>query len=507
MQHPIPLVKFVSAVSLAAMVLLAGCGSGSNGMLTNTTGAGGSGSSTAAPMVLTVSDAPLGNILSARVTISSVSVSTGATGATPVSVLTNPVTVELSGLGAVQEPIEFSSLASGTYSSVTLTVSAATVVYTNANGVVTTATATLSNPTVTVALSPSLTVNSTGEVQLQLAFNLAQSFSISGSTVTFTPAINTMGAQVGSENPGDRQVEVNGSVVSLSATSIVVQSGDSGKQFTFTVNSSTQLPAGVALNSILPGAIVQVMGQTQTDGTILATSITLTSNASSSGQDQNGAKGIILTVNSSGGAVTSFTMLPRESFGSGMANTNAALTVNLSPSTTYALPEDAINAGLTASSFGTADLFPGESVTVSGAASSTGSTPALNATQIMLAAESIPATLGATPTGTSPNYSFSLNIAVPSFLTTYGNLVTLNAMTSSATEYGNGMTESTFTALAAGASIEVHGYLLQTSPGVFTLYATKVAQIQAPETPESGDGGSGSSSGSSSDGGSSSGGM
>ena len=507
MQHPIPLVKHASAVSLAAMMLLAGCGSGSNGMLTNTTGAGGSGSSTAAPMVLTVSDAPLGNILSARVTISSVSVSTGATGATPVSVLTNPVTVELSGLGAVQEPIEFSSLASGTYNSVTLTISAATVVYTNANGVVTTATATLSNPTVTVALSPALTVNSTGEVQLQLAFNLAQSFSISGSTVTFTPAINTMGAQVGSENPGDRQVEVNGSVVSISATSIVVQSGDSGKQFTFTVNSSTQLPSGVALNSILPGAIVQVMGQTQTDGTILATSITLTSNASSSGQDQNGAKGIILTVNSSGGVVSSFTMLPRESFGSGMTNTNGALTVNLSPSTTYALPEDAINAGLTATSFGTADLFPGESVTVSGpaSASASGSAPALNATQVMLAAESIPATLGSTPTGTSPNYSFSLNIAVPSFLTTYGNLVTLNAMTSSATEYGNGMTESSFVALATGANIEVHGYLLQTSPGVFELYTTKVAQIEAPETPESGDGGSGS--GSSSDGGSSSGGM
>ncbi len=479
-----PMTKTLSAACVAAGMLLAGCGS--NSSMTNLTGGS---SAAAAPMVVTVSDAPLGNILSARVTISSVALSTGASGSTPVSVLSNPVTVELSGLGAMQEPIEISSLPNGTYTSVTLTVSAATVVYTNANGQVTTATATLSSPTITVPLSPSLVVNSTGEVQLQLAFNLAQSFSITGTTVTFTPAINTTGAQVGQENPGDRQVEVTGTVVSTSATSIVVQSGDSGKQFTFTVNNTTQLPTGVTLSGIPTGAIVQVMGQTQTDGSILATSITVESEASAGSQDQNGAKGIVLSVNSSGGAITSFTMMPREDFGSGMSNMSGTLTVNVSSSTMYALPEDAVNAGLSSSAFGVADLFPGESVMVSGGLSGTTGAPVIAATQIMLAAESIPATLAAAPSGTAPDYSFSLTISVPSFLTTYGKIVTLNATTNSATEYGNGLTQSGFAALAAGASIEVHGYLLQTSPGTFQFYATQIAQVEAPETPEGGNSG------------------
>ncbi len=475
--------KTLMVACAAAMTLLAGCGS--NSTMTSMTG----GSGTAAPMVVTVSDAPLGNILSARVTLASVSLSTGASGSTPVSALSSPVTVELSGLGAMQEPIEVSTIPSGTYTSVTLTVSAATVVYTNASGQVTTATATLSNPTITVPLSPSLVVNSNAEIQLQLAFNLAQSFSITGTTVTFTPAINTSGAQVGQENPGDRQVEVTGNVVSTSSSSIVVQSGDSGKQFTFTVNSTTQLPSGVMLSAIPTGAIVQVMGQTQTDGTILATSITVESTQSSAGSDQNGAKGIVLSVNSSGGTITSFTMLPREDFGTGMGNVTGSLTVNLSSATMYALPEDAVNAGLSSSSFGAADLFPGEAVMVSGGLSGTTNAPVIAATQIMLAAESIPGTLVATPTGTAPNYSFSMSISVPSFLTTYGKMVTLNATTSSATEYGNGLTESGFAALAASTSIEVHGYLLQTSPGTFQLYATKIAQVEAPETPEGGNSG------------------
>uniref|UniRef100_E6QLQ0 DUF5666 domain-containing protein n=1 Tax=mine drainage metagenome TaxID=410659 RepID=E6QLQ0_9ZZZZ len=473
----------LAASSALALATLSGCGSSASSTVSSAT-------AQSAPTVVTVSDAPLGSILSARVTLSSVTLGSTATGSTPASVLSSPVTVELSGLGAVQEPIEISSLAQGTYNSVTLTVSGATVVYTNSSGQIVTATATLASPTVTVALSPSLVVNSTNELQLQLAFNLAQSFSITGTTVSFTPAINTTGAQVGSESPGDRQVEVTGNVVSVSSSSIVVQSGDSGKQFTFTVNGTTQLPTGVSLSSIATGDIVQVQGQTQTDGSILATSITIESTQSSSGsggQEQNGAKGIVLVVTqNSAGGIASFTMLPRENFGSSMSGNNGSLTVNLSSSTTYALPEDAQQAGLTASSFTAADIFPGESVTVSGTAS--GAT-ILDATQIMLASESIPATLVATPSGTAPDFNFSLTIAAPSFLTTYSKMVTLNGTSSTATEYGNGLTQSGFAALAAGASIEVHGYLLQTSPGTFALYATKVAQIQAPETPEGGSSG------------------
>ena len=181
----------------------------------------------------------------------------------------------------------------------------------------TTTTAALSQPTVTVALTPALNISSQGEVQLQLAFNLAQSFSVSGSTVTFTPAINTVGAQVSTENSGDREIEVSGQVISVSASSITVQSGGSGKQFAFTINGSTQFPSGVTASSIQTGSIVQVQGQTQTDGSLLALMITPESNGNSSGQQEDGAMGIIVSVTkNSSGTITAFTVVPRESFGS-----------------------------------------------------------------------------------------------------------------------------------------------------------------------------------------------
>ena len=464
-------------MGMAGLCTLLGCGSSSSSTPSKM--------ASAAPMVVTVSDAPLSNILSAVVTISSVNVSAGS-GSSSVSLLTKPVTVELSGLGAIQEPIEITNLAFGTYNSATVTVASALVTYINSAGQVTTATATLNQPTVTVALAPALSISGQGEVQLQLAFNLAQSFSLSGSVVTFTPAINTAGAQVSSENSGERQLEVSGQVMSVSSSSITVQSGDSGKQFAFTINSSTQFPNGVTASSIQTGSIVQVQGQTQTDGSLLALMITPESNGNSSGQQEDGAKGVIVSVTkNSSGAITGFAMVPRENFGS-PSSSSSSLNVALSSSTTYGIPEDAQQVGVASTAFENAELFPGQSVVVTGTAGSAGT---LNAQQVMLAAESIPGTLVATPQGSSPNFTFALALATTSYLTTYENLTTLHISTNQASEYGNSLSASSFAALAAGVSIETHGYLLQDSSGHFALYATEISQVEAPETPEGGSGG------------------
>ncbi|HUV96199.1 MAG TPA: DUF5666 domain-containing protein [Acidobacteriaceae bacterium] len=468
--------RVLNLMVMAGLCTLLGCGSSSSSPMTSS-----STTTNAAPMVVTVSDAPLSNILSAQVMISAVSLSAGSSSSS-VSLLTQPVTVELSGLGAVQEPIEITNLAFGTYNSATVAISAAQVTYINSAGHVTTVTATLGKPTVTVALMPALNISSKGEVQLQLAFNLAQSFSMSGSTVTFTPAINTMGAQVSTENSGDRQLEVSGQVISISSSSITVQSGDSGKQFAFTINSSTQFPNGAMASSIQTGSIVQVEGQTQADGSLLALMITPESNENSSGKQEDGAKGIIVSVTKNGsGAITAFTMVPRESFGS--SSSSASLNVAVSSSTTYGIPEGAQQVGVASSAFTAVELFPGQSVVVTGTAGSSGT---LNAQQVMLAAESIPGTLAATPQGSSPNFTFVLTLAASSYLTTYDSLTSLDISANQATEYGNSLSASSFAALAAGASVETHGYLLQDGSGHFAFYATEISQVETPETPEGG---------------------
>lgn len=454
-------------LGIVSISILLGCGSAASG--TSPFGA------STAPMVVTASDAPLSNILSAAVTISSASV-TNSTSSAPV--IAAPVTVELSSLGAIQEPIELTKVAYGTYNSVTLTVSSAVVSYVNSGGQVVTTTATLTQPTITVALTPALVISAAGEVQLQLAFNLAQSFNITGTAVTFGPAINTVGTQVSTENSGDRQIEVTGNATAVSASAITIQAGDSGKQFAFTINSTTQFPAGVTASTIQTGAIVQVQGQTQADGTLLATTITQESSGNNSGAQEDGAKGIVTSVTSSGGALTGFTMVPRENYG---ASSASSLNVTVSSSTTYNLSEDAQQSGVAATAFTSAEIFPGQSVVVSGTAGTGG---AMAATQVTLAAESIAGTLVAAPQGTSPSFTFALTLPTTSLLTTYDQLTTLNETASQSTEFGGSLSATSFAALAAGASVETHGYLIKTGSATFMLYASGVAQVEVPETPE-----------------------
>ena len=223
---------FLGLAGLASLGVVTGCSSSmTNGASTV------AASTTAAPMLVTVSDAPLNNILMAKVTISAITLGTGsATGA--VSVLSQPATVELSSLGGVQEPIELTNLALGTYTSATVTVSSAQVTYLNASGVATTGMATLTSPTVTVALTPALMVASaTTEQHLQFGFDLTKSFDLTGNVLSFTPAITTLAAAVSSEDGGDRNLVATGSVVSVTPTTITVQCGDSGRQFTYVINS------------------------------------------------------------------------------------------------------------------------------------------------------------------------------------------------------------------------------------------------------------------------------
>lgn len=467
----------LSCAGLLAAGLLTGC----SGVANLSTAV--AGSTATAPAVVTVSDAPLGNLLSAVVSLSAISLSTGS-GSTGVSLLSKPVTVELSGLGAVQEPIELTTIPVGTYTSATLAVSSAQVTYVDTSGQAVTASAALPQPTVTVALSPALIVSSGGEIHLDLGFNLAQSFSLSGTAVTFIPALNTLAGSVSGESEGERSIELTGQVVSVSATSITVQSGDSGRQFTFAINSATVVGSGASTLPIQAGAIVQIEGQTQSDGSMLAVTITPESNGSSGGQQEDGAKGTVVSITQgSPGVVTGFVMVPRVSFGSA-STVSTMVNVTLGSATVYAVPEDAIQAGLATDSFNASEIFAGQSVTVTGATDSSGN---LNANRVILAQESVAGTIAATPQASGAGFVFGLTLPAGTYITTYNIPGTLNTTTNSQTEYDNGLSAAQFGTLAAGTSIEMHGFLLADSTGSMVVNATRVAAVVAPETPESGD--------------------
>lgn len=431
-------------------------------------------------MVVTVSDAPLSNILSAKVTLSGLSLS-GA-GTSTASVLSQPTTVELSNLGAVQEPIELTNLAFGTYNRVTLTVSAAQVTYTDSTGTVTTANATLGQSTITVALNPALTVTDLSELHLQMAFNLAQSFSIMGNVVSFTPAVNTTGGKVSDESSSDRNFEIGGKVASVSSNSLTVVEGDSGRSFPIAINGSTMFSNGMTLSSIQAGAIVHVKGETQTDGSLLAQTITVETTGDSAGAGQDGAKGLIVKVTEDGtGAVTGFTLVAQEGFGSEAQS--VSVNVVLTGSTTYTVAEDYAAAGAALPTFNNAEVFLGQSVTAGGTADSTG---LLTAAQVTLGEESVAGSLVGAPQGSASSYTFSIQLPGSSYLTTYQGAASLHVVTNASTEFEDGLDTTLFAGLAAATNVEVHGYLLRSASGGLTFYATGISQVQAPEADSGG---------------------
>jgi len=437
-------------VSGLAGFLLAGCSQGSN---SSTLSKGTSGANSSA-MVVTVGDAPLSNILSAKVTVSAISL-TPSGGGSEVTVLSGSRTIELSSLGAIQEPIETENVAAGTYNAVNVTISSANVTYIDSTGKVVTGTATISSPNDMVTLNPALTVTQGKDVHLSLNFNLAKSFDLSGTTLTFTPSITSAAASIEQENEVDREVEVTGSVISISSTSITVQSACTGAQSTFVINSSTQFSSGVSAGSIKQGSIVTVHGMVQTDGSLLATMISASMNGDSMSSTQGGGRGIVTAVTAgTSGNITSFTFIPREDFGD-MSST-MPLTVTLTSSTVYGVGADAIQEGIPSTAFTNAEIFPGQSVQVIGTVSNN----SLAAQEVDLAPESLSGTLVAAPQGSATNYTFTLQLPTASFLTTYDSLTSLYATTNAQTQYKDTLTASGFAALTAGANLEVHGYLL-----------------------------------------------
>ncbi len=463
---------FVGAAALAvsglAALVLTGCGQGS---MSSASANGATGQA----MVVTVGDAPLSNILSAKVTVSTLTLTPSA-GGSNVTVLSSPRTIELSGLGAIQEPLETENLAAGTYSAVNVTVSSATVTYVDSTGAVVTGTATVNSPNDTVTLNPALTVTQGQDVHLSLNFNLAQSFDLTGSTLTFTPSITTAAASIEKESEADREVEVTGSVVSINSTSITVQSAVTGVQSTFAINSSTQFSANTSAASIKQGSIVTIHGAVQTDGSLLASMISASMNGDAMGSSQTGGRGIVTAVTKDGtGNVTSFSFMPREDFGD--ISSSMPLTVNLSSSTTYGVSEDATQLGIPATAFTNAEIFLGQSVQVIGTAAN----GTIAAQEVDLAPESLSGTLTAAPQGAAPTYTFTLQLPAQSFLTTYDALTTLDAATTAQTEYEDTLTSSGFASLAAGTNLEFHGYLLLDGSN-YTLTVAAVNQVEVEGT-------------------------
>ena len=175
------LVAAIGALFVTFGLVMTGCTAASTAL-----GGGGTNiTSSTMSVPVTITDAPSDQVVAASLTLNSV-VLTDSKGATT-SVLSAPLTFEAAHLDSVQEPLFTPAIPQDSYVSVSLTYSNAQVAYidpTTKQLVVTTAT--LANTSQVITLPTPLTVNS-ATTSLLLDYLVANSVSITGSTVTVTP--------------------------------------------------------------------------------------------------------------------------------------------------------------------------------------------------------------------------------------------------------------------------------------------------------------------------------
>ncbi len=271
---------------------------------TSTSSSGTPTQNTKAQVFVTGEDAPMPSVLSFTVTINSITLNNSSGS---VQALTQPTTVDFVRLVGLRSLLGFNTIAPGTYTSATFTLSNPGISYFNGNStpppVSQIPSPTLTSPSVTVSFpqgSP-LVVGGGGLAGLHMDFDLRKSLEVDGTgqlTGVVDPHIYITAVKA---TDSDGQVtELYGGLSSVNASgnSFVLQ-GPYGFKFTVDVNSQTQFNTGWSLNNLAAPAFVAVEGAVQADGSVLASGVEVISTT------QAFISGRILTV-SPGPIVTMF---------------------------------------------------------------------------------------------------------------------------------------------------------------------------------------------------------
>jgi hypothetical protein len=454
------MLPLLAAAALTAALIAVGCTAGL-GSSAGTTVA--STSKTLVPVSLT--DAPSDQVLAASLTINSV-VLTDSSGATA-SVLSAPFTFEAAHLDAVQEPLLTPSIPEDTYASVTLTYSNAQVAYFDTTtGKIVLVTGTLANTPQTITFTSPITVSNTS-TGLLIDYLVANSVTISGSTVDVAPEFNVSAVSIAAQPTNGLnglQCGVNGQVTALGTGSFTLETAE-GTSLTIYVNSSTVYQGLSGFSALAVDAFVQVDTQTQTNGELLAVRI--------SEQGPPPAKGIVLVgpvTAVTGSPATSFTQIVRQQVGpNATANPVQVDTIAIDSSTTFQLPYQLNNlSGGTlpfTATFSAATLFAGQNVAV---ATNSVSDNAATATSVTLAPQTVNGTIASITTGSGGDiYTLTLNST--------GWLAKLTGLTTVTVYTNSNLKQISSTTPAVGSTIRFHGFLFESNGSLVLL-----ADVQAP---------------------------
>jgi len=362
--------RLLTLLSLAALTLILFACSG-----TSSSSSSGTSGTPQGGVFVTGEDAPLPSVYAFNITFNKVTLNNSSSTVTALSTAT---TVDFVRLLGVRSMLSFNSVAPGTYTSATFTLSNPVIYYLNTGttppSVAQVPNASLTSPTVTVSFPAGapLVVGANGLVGLHLDFDLRKSLEMSGGQVTgvVNPTMFVTAVQATDTNFGTITDLVGGLVgpptVNGNAGSFILQ-GPYGFQLTIDVNSSTSFNPGWTLANMTAPAIVAVEGAVQSDGSILASAVEVIST------NQAFISGRILSV-SPGPVVTMFVGEELPALGSIPVDSVQTIDLTQVPSNAYAICfiDNPVTAGL----FGPSNLVVGQRILIAGSYSGSTFTPA-----------------------------------------------------------------------------------------------------------------------------------
>ncbi len=422
-------------------------------------------------LLVTVGDSPMAGVLSAEVTIGSLTLN-GANGAT--SLFSQPIQVELSHLGAIATPLMSGSIPAGDYTGLSLAVSAASVTYLDPAqaGQAITKPATLGPSTATLTFTQPLSLGAGAAAGLALDFDLANSFDLNGAALSFTPVVRAGGLAAGGAAAG-LPIEMMGRVASVSGSGFSI-STMMGRQLTFAVASGngTLFGGGLTLSTLAPGMVVRVDASLQADGSLLATDVDA-SGAGTTAGGQDGCQGILTSVSGSSGTVSGFNMVAQACALS--AAMGAMMQEGMGAGMSYATAADATDAG--APAFGAGQMFPGQAVQIMTATGGGGMMGGMmTASQLVNATECLHGQIGGAPQASGGTLSFALQLSGMDAFGSLAGVSNLQIQAGASTRYGPGMSALSLGQLSTGTALIVQGYVMRQGSGQYTMYATALAR-------------------------------
>ena len=437
---------------LISAMFLAGCGGAGSNNNTPTVPAG------SVSATLNTGDATNDQIVKFELTISAVTLTGSGSTSTTSNLLSKPAEVEFVHQAGTFEPLAVVNIPAGTYSGATLTVSNPEVVVIN-GGVPTKIPATLSSSTITVTFSPAITIASTGSPVINFDLDLANSVTLNGNPPTsatvaakFNVTTSTVQANNNNEDNDNGEIEdVHGKVTAINAPNFTIQTSQS--TITFATDSSTKFEEGItSLSQLKVGDIVEVDGVTRSDGSKLATKVSV----EEENQQAEELEGVISAV--TGSPATQITIAHQvDSDESSNAPTTVDISIN--SNTKFAVRADKLNLG-TPPAFDASHIGKGQRVEADTASLS--ASPML-ADSIKLREQALIGTVAASPAPTSSG--FTLNLSPTSAF------ASLTGQTSIVVTIVSG-TEQKVTP-AAGGTVRVRGLVFVNS-GTYTMISTRI---------------------------------